>query len=34
MNTKIGGHLQVECLFVQGATHAFGVPYLARPAWV
>jgi acetolactate synthase I/II/III large subunit len=30
--TKIGGHLLVECLVAQGATHAFGVPgesYLA-----
>ncbi len=31
-NAKIGGHLLVECLVEQGATHAFGVPgesYLA-----
>ena len=32
MNTKIAGHLLVECLLAQGVTHAFGVPgesYLA-----
>ena len=32
MQTKIGGHLLVECLVAQGVTHAFGVPgesYLA-----
>jgi len=32
MNTRIGGHLLVECLLAQGVTHAFGVPgesYLA-----
>ena len=32
MNSKIGGHLLVECLVAQGVTHAFGVPgesYLA-----
>ena len=32
MNSKIAGHLLVECLLAQGVTHAFGVPgesYLA-----
>ena len=32
MNSKIAGHLLVECLLAQGITHAFGVPgesYLA-----
>ena len=32
MNSKLAGHLLVDCLIAQGATHAFGVPgesYLA-----